>query len=120
MVFPPLLTDNLISDSSIFHRCRLLGNLSLGSQVLLDARGFGALLRLEERPVSLDLAISHGDKPEHDSDPVDVVRDDRAVRGRVGPSQDGVEETPASASVELRAAALMIPVRPCLSLSLER
>ena len=120
MVFPPLLTDHPISDSSIFDRCRLLGNLSLGSQVLLDARGFGALLRLEERPVSLDLAISHGDKPEHDSDPVDVVRDDRAVRGRVGPSQDGVEETPASASVELRAAALMIPVRPCLSLSLER
>ena len=38
--------------------------------------------------------------------PVDVVGDDRAVGGRVVPAEDGVEDTPAAAAVELGAAAL--------------
>ena len=75
---------------------------------------------MSKRQPTVPFAESQRREGSHDAHPVRVVGNDGTVRGRVGPSQDGVEETPASASVELRAAALMIPVRPCLSLSLER
>lgn len=62
--------------------------------------------RAHERVVSPDLFETHHDEGGHDSDPVDVVRDHRAVRGRVVPPQDGIEDAPAAAAIELGGAAL--------------
>jgi hypothetical protein len=55
------------------------------------SRGLG----LREGPAAVGLVEPHDDETEHDADPVQVVRDDRAISGRVGPAQDGVEDTPA-------------------------
>lgn len=65
-----------------------------------------ALAGLHERPPSLDLLEAQKNQPGHDEDPVDVVGDDRAVGGRVVPAQDGVEDAPAAAAVQLGIAAL--------------
>lgn len=50
-------------------------------------------------------------KPQHqkssnDRDPVDIVRNDGAIGGRVVPTKESVENTPATSTVELRTAAL--------------
>ena len=58
--------------------------------------------------MALDLAVSHDEERDDDADPVQVVRDDRAVGGRVCPAKEGVEEAPAVAAVEGRAAALRL------------
>lgn len=41
------------------------------------------------------LLETHNDEACHDTDPVEVVRDNRAIGGRVCPTQDSVEDTPA-------------------------
>lgn len=41
------------------------------------------------------LLETHDDKACHDTDPVEVIRDNRAIGGRVCPTQDSVEDTPA-------------------------
>lgn len=63
-------------------------------------------LGLQQWPVPLNLAISHGQECQDHNEPVEVVRDDGAVCCRVGPSEDGIEEAPASAAIEFGAAAL--------------
>lgn len=52
--------------------------------------------------MALDFLVAHGEETEHDADPVQVVGDNRAVGGAVLPTEDGVENTPASTAVELR------------------
>lgn len=64
-------------------------------------------LGLEQGVVALDLAEAEDEEGADDEEPVHVVRDDGAVGGRVGPAQDGVEETPSAAAVDLGAAALL-------------
>lgn len=49
---------------------------------------------------------THRQKCGNDKDPVDVVGDDGAVGGCVVPAEDGVEDTPAAAAVELGTATL--------------
>lgn len=61
---------------------------------------------LHERPVALDLAVPHRDESDDHEEPVQVVRNDRAVSCRVGPSEDGIEESPAPAAFERGTAAL--------------
>jgi len=56
--------------------------------------------------MTLDLAVAHGEKSDDDGPPVDVVRDDGAVGGRVLPAQEAVEDSPAAAAVDIWAAAL--------------
>lgn len=51
--------------------------------------------------MTADLAEAHGEEATDDSDPVDVVGNDGAVRGRVVPAKNGVEDAPAAAAVEL-------------------
>ena len=63
-------------------------------------------LSLHERPVALHLMVPHGEEHGNDEDPVHVVGNDRAVRGRVSPAQNGIEEAPTATAVQLRAAAL--------------
>ena len=55
------------------------------------SRGLG----LHEGPAAVGLVEPHDDETDHDADPVQVVRDDRAISGRVSPAQDGVEDAPA-------------------------
>ena len=82
-----------------------LAALSLG---VVGRGGLSLLgLALEQGVVALDLAESKDKESADDEDPVQVVRDDGAVGGRVGPAEDGVEETPSAAAVDLRAAALL-------------
>lgn len=69
-------------------------------------RRCGDLLGLHQRPVALDLLVAHDDKVRHDTQPIQVVRDDGAVRSRVCPAENGVEESPASTTVVIGAAAL--------------
>ena len=64
-------------------------------------------LGLEQGVVALDLAEAEDEEGADDEEPVHVVRDDGAVGGRVGPAEDGVEETPSAAAVDLGAAALL-------------
>lgn len=50
-------------------------------------------------------------EPQHqessdDCDPVDIVRNDGAISGRVVPTKESVKDAPAASTVELRAAAL--------------
>lgn len=48
----------------------------------------------------------HDEESSNDENPVNVVRDDRTVGGRVVPAEYGVEEAPAAAAVEFWTAAL--------------
>jgi hypothetical protein len=41
------------------------------------------------------LLETHDDEASHDTDPVEVIRNNRAISGRVCPTQDSVEDTPA-------------------------
>lgn len=62
--------------------------------------------RLQQRPMSVDFVKPHGHEGDYDQNPVDVVRDDGAVRCRVGPSEDAVEDAPATAAVDIGTATL--------------
>lgn len=57
--------------------------------------------------MSLHFSVAHEEETDDDNDPVDVVRNDGSVRGRVLPAEDGVEDTPAAASVEFWVAVLV-------------
>lgn len=60
---------------------------------------------LVEGPARL-FAAGHGGEAQGDGDPVEVVRDDGADGGRVLPAEDGVEDAPDAAAVEVGVAAL--------------
>lgn len=66
----------------------------------------GLLLGLHERPPTLDLLEAQQEQPRHNADPVDVVRDDGTICGRIIPAKDGIQNSPAAATVELGVAAL--------------
>ena len=55
------------------------------------------------------LEVAHEDEGDDDEDPVEVVGEDGADGGGVGPAQEGVEDAPAAAAVELRVAAVDVP-----------
>ena len=67
------------------------------------------LLRLHKRKASVLLLESHRSKANHDQNPVQVVRKDRAVRRRVRPPKYRVEDAPAAASVDFWRAAVDVP-----------
>ena len=52
------------------------------------------------------LIVSHHSKANDDCDPVAVVRDDRAVGGRVLPAENGVEDSPSATAIEFWVAEL--------------
>lgn len=45
------------------------------------------------------LVVTHGEKCNNDDDPVEVVGKDRAVRGRVGPAKEGIEDAPTASAI---------------------
>lgn len=57
------------------------------------------------RPIALFLAYNDPEA-NGDGNPVEVVRDDGSDSGGVLPSQEGVENTPKPASIQVRVAAL--------------
>ena len=92
---------NLSLSSSSLRRS--YGGGLLGGGVLGNGRAIMALgivdsgrrgLGLHEGPPAMGLVEPHDDETDHDADPVQVVRDDGAISGRVGPAQDGVEDAP--------------------------
>lgn len=46
------------------------------------------------------LVVPHREKCNYYGEPVEIVRDDRAVRGGVLPAEKGIEDSPASTAVE--------------------
>lgn len=52
------------------------------------------------------LIISHCEEGDDDCNPIEVVREDRAVSCTVFPTEEGVEDSPSSATVNLGIAAL--------------
>ena len=54
----------------------------------------------------MHLIISHGQKSQDDSNPVNIIRDNRTVRGRVLPAKDSVENAPSATAVEFGVAKL--------------
>lgn len=58
--------------------------------------GWSGRLGLEEGVVALGLLEAHGGEAGHDKEPIEVVRDDGAVGGRVLPAENGVEDAPAA------------------------
>lgn len=97
-----LLAYSLIAAAALKYTAALFALLISGSGILIHRHGLG----LEEGEMSRGLAITHEEESQHYKDPVQVVRDDGAVSGRVLPAEDGVEDTPAAASVELWVAEL--------------
>ncbi len=59
--------------------------------------------------MALDLLIPHNQKADNDSNPVHIIRDDRAISSRVLPAQDGIEDTPSTTTVETRVAIVNVP-----------
>ena len=51
--------------------------------------------------------IPHRYESDHNHHPVDVVRDDRADGCGILPAEEGVEDTPSSATINCRTAALV-------------
>lgn len=65
----------------------------------------------EDAQIAVALLVSHGHEGQDDHKPVNVIGDDGTDRGGVLPAKDGVEDTPASASVYLWVAAVDVPHR---------
>lgn len=57
--------------------------------------------------MALGLLEAQRDKHADDKEPVQVVRDDGPVGGRVGPAEDGVEDAPAAVGGAAWLAALL-------------
>lgn len=66
-------------------------------------------LRLHEGPVAFLLITSHAEECNNHSDPVKVVRKYTAVSRRVLPAENGIEDAPPAAAVELGIAAVNMP-----------
>jgi hypothetical protein len=62
--------------------------------------------------MSVLLVEDHAPESGHDREPVDIVGDDGAVRGRVGPAQDRVEDAPSACAVAFLVATLRYPLAP--------
>lgn len=60
----------------------------------------GVGLGLQEGEVALCLLVAHQDEADNNGNPVDVVGDYGAIGCTVLPAEDGVKDTPSTASVE--------------------
>lgn len=67
------------------------------------------LFRLHERKMTIFLLEPHHSKANHDQDPVQVVRKDRAIGRRIRPAEQRIEDAPTAASVDFRRAAIDVP-----------
>jgi hypothetical protein len=67
------------------------------------------LLRLHKRKAPILLLEPHRSKANHDQNPVQIVRKNRAVRRRVRPAEKRVEDSPTTSSIDLRRAAVHVP-----------
>lgn len=103
------LLDSVESGLAISSQPLVLG--WLGSDQMLLILVLVLALALQQRPVSVILLIGHGRELSDNKDPVQVVRKNGTVCGRVVPAQDGVEDGPASSTIELRVAALPMSVQ---------
>ena len=66
---------------------------------------------LHQRPVTLLLIIAHCEEGNDDCNPIKIVRQDGTKSGRVLPSENGVEDSPSSATIDFGIAALLIRQR---------
>lgn len=81
---------------------RALGGVDV--RVLIHGGGL-----LHQRPMALLLAVQQRQESHDDGEPVHIIRDHRAVRGRIGPAEEGIEDGPtATAGVDLGAATLFV------------
>lgn len=67
------------------------------------------LLRFHKWKTPVFLLESHYGKANHDQNPVQVVRKDRAIGRRIRPAEQRVEDTPTTAAIDLRRAAVHVP-----------
>jgi hypothetical protein len=100
------LRANLVN-TDCFWRGRSLGSLlDIGAARSAGVVAAGAHCLCRMVLGSLGLPVSEVQESDDDGDPVEVVGEDCAVRGRVCPAEQGVEDAPSTAAVQLRAAAL--------------
>lgn len=59
--------------------------------------------------VTVSLHVSHGAEADNHDQPINVVRDNRSDCRRVLPTKNGIENTPATTTVELSVAAVDVP-----------
>lgn len=85
---------------------RWLARLPLAGLLFRIRRRVLSSLARHQRPVTFHLTVPHDEKRDDDTQPVQVIREDGAIRGRVCPAEDGVEEAPAATAVVVGAAAL--------------
>ena len=53
--------------------------------------------------------VPHQYKPEDHRQPIEIIREDRAIGSRIGPAQDGIEYSPSTTTTLQRAAAIHMP-----------
>jgi hypothetical protein len=73
-----------------------------------ERRSLGFLC-LHQWEMACGLLVAHDEEANDDRDPVDVVRDNGTVCCRVLPSEDCVEDTPSSTTIEFRVAEVDVP-----------
>lgn len=93
-------------DALVNRAARLAVAAVIGSRL----RGRGSRLGLHHGVPAVDFLEAHHHKPGGDKNPVEVVRDDRAIRGRVGPAQDSSEDVPSTVVDNVGRAALSMSV----------
>jgi hypothetical protein len=81
---------------------------AIDAACLFNRWGGGALLWLHQWPVALCLVVAQCKEAANDSDPVYVIGDNRAVSSGVLPSENGVEDTPSTTTVQLRVTKLFL------------
>lgn len=111
-VFGPLLRDSFRGYDGLLY-CLLLVRFledATTSRALSSTWGvwLGLIfhLTLLPRHVARNLIVSHYNKPNDDTKPVQVVRDHGTIGSTIGPSEDSVENTPATTTIQFRIAIL--------------
>lgn len=106
-----LLVDSVELGLTISSQPLVLGSLGSDETLLILVLVLVLALALQQRPVSVILLVGHGRELSNHKDPVQVVRKNGTVCGRVVPAQDGVEDGPAASAVKLRVTALPMSVQ---------
>jgi hypothetical protein len=83
----------------------LVGNAGINT-VNVDESSLLACNLGEERNCAMFLHVSHEKEGYDHRHPVEIVRDDGAISGRVFPSKNSVEDSPATSATEFGATAL--------------
>lgn len=106
-VLPQLFWPALFGDSSRWYSTYCVHSLFLiyledaATLALVFARDVDGIflhLGFHEWQVARNLLVSHQGESSDNAKPVQVVRDDRTICGAIGPSEDSIKDTPATAT----------------------